>query len=517
MSALLRSMLLLVVLLSIACGHGAVARKAESGPREGQSATPLAPDQVVLRTSDAAIVELRVVFEAGSADDPAGHEGLTYVTVRSMLEGGAGGLSYPERVAQLFPMAAEISGRVDREQIVLVGRVHLDHVAAFYPLFRDVILHPMFERPTFERVRERARASLMQGLRGGDDEQLGKELLQWMLFERQPLGHPALGLSRSLARLTASDLSAQWSRIICAGRVRVAAAGPISPELKEALLRDLSSLRRPECTTSREPTESPRPPRRMWIVEKPSASAVAISVGLPLDVRRGDPDYPALVLAAAYLGQHRTFAGRLMQKIRVDRGMNYGDYAYAEHFEEASGTRFPGPNVARSHQYFSLWLRPLAPEQAQFALRLAVRELSGLLERGMSEQDFARIREFALNYFALFEQTEQMRLGNALDDLFYCGGGRHLNRLLSAFRGLTAERVNEVVARRLKLDALQIAVVAPDGAAFVRQSLASDAATPVYASEKPAPIRDEDREVSRYSLRLSEDRTLVIPVEQVFQ
>ena len=40
-------------------------------------------------------------------------------------------------------------------------------------------------------------------------------------------------------------------------------------------------------------------------------------MGHTIEVTREDEDYAALVLAIAWLGQHRQFVGRLMQSIRA--------------------------------------------------------------------------------------------------------------------------------------------------------------------------------------------------------
>ena len=72
---------------------------------------------------------------------------------------------------------------------------------------------------------------------------------------------------------------------------------------------------------------------RLTMVEKDTRS-VAYSIGFPIDVKRGHPDYPALLVAQAYFGQHRTSGGRLYNRLREIRGLNYGDYAYIEYFPQ---------------------------------------------------------------------------------------------------------------------------------------------------------------------------------------
>jgi zinc protease len=473
-------------------------------------------DQFIVRASESPIVELRLVFDAGSADDPKGREGLSYVMLKSMLEGRAGNLSYSERARALYPMAAMLDGHVGREQSVLSARVHRDHLAGFYPLLRDVLLAPAFDESDVERVRAHALSSLTQDLRGSDDEELGKQALQAMLYEGGPDAHPELGTESGLGALRAGDVAAHFARVLCARRLRVALSGPVSEAFVGDLKRDLATLERPACVAAANARTHVARAARVLIVDKPEAQSIAISFGLASEVTRSHPDYAALTLAAAFLGQHRTFAGLLMRKVREDRGLNYGDYAYAEHFEQDGDSRFPAPNVARKKQYISFWLRPMRPDQAHFALRLALRELGRVVHEGLSEGEFTRIQSFADRYYALFAQTEQERLGNALDDRFYDRPTPHLDTLRAAFRALTREQLNAAIKRHIALDKLQIAIVAPDAQHFAK-ALTQDEPSPIkYSSEKPAEILEEDKAVATYPLGLRDAEVRIVPVAQMF-
>lgn len=494
------------------------------GARGAPAALPLdskargAADRMIVRHSEAPVVELRVVYEAGSADDPSGQEGVTLVTALSMLEGKAGPLSFAERERALFPMAARIDAHVDREQVTFVGRVHRDHLAAFYPLFRDVLVAPAFEAADFDRVRARARSQLTQDLRGADDEALGKEVLAQMLFEGHPYAHPELGTERGLDALTPAHLRAQWSRVLCPRRVRVALSGAVTPALEQAIATDLIAASSGGCEAPRAlPPPSSLGTRRVWIVDKPEAISVAISMGLPIEVTRRHPDFAALALATAYLGQHRTFAGKLMQTMRGDRGLNYGDYAYVEHFVQDGQTRFPRPNVARRQQYFSVWLRPVRVEHARFSLRMALRELERFATDGLSQDDFARIQEFTEAYFALFEQTEQQRLGNALDDRFYGLSTPHLATLRQRIAQLTREEVNAAIRRHIVPSRLQVAMIAPDAAALADGIVKGDPSPISYNVEKPAAILEEDKAIASHPFRLTKEQVNVIPLARLFQ
>ncbi len=517
------------IVLAVACG-GAAVPAAEIPPIDEEpmaeavvAEAMAAPERddlgvldVVEMRSGSPMITLRVAFDAGSAEDPPGREGLTRLAAQAMVEAGAGERSYAEVTEALYPMAGEIGTATDRDQTVFVGRVHRDHLDTFYEIFRDVLLRPRFDARDVERLLSRARTALTMGLRGNDDEELGKQVLQAMLYEGHPYAHPALGTERGLGAIGREDLRAQAGRVFCSGRATIGVAGGYPEGFVDRVRADLEAMRHESCLGRvRLPTVQ-LDGARIWLVDKPDARSVAVSLGVPIDVTRDHEDYAALTLAAAYLGQHRTFAGRLMQKMRGARGLNYGDYAYAEHFVQEGWSRFPRPNISRRQQYFSAWVRPVQPDNAHFAIRMVVRELRQFVREGISPEDFERIRTFVDRYYALYLQTESRRLGFALDDRYYDTPEPWLEGLRAAWRRLTPQQVNAAVRRHLDLSKLQIAIVTADAEAFADR-LASEVESPFRHRGTPSPeVSEEDREIARYRMEIPRDRMTIVPVAEVF-
>lgn len=529
MSAVLRR----AIVAALLCGCGSTASAPPEyppmpGAEESSGAAAVTPlereplrdaPRLVELASESPQVTVRIVFDAGSSDDAAGREGVTALAARLMVEGGAGGMTYAQMSERLFPMAADLDAAVGRDQTVFIGRVHRDHLEAFYEIFRAVLLHPTMAREDFERLRDQATTSLTLELRGSSDEALGKETLQAMLYEGHPYGHPELGTEEALGRLGLDDVRAQRSRVFCAGRATIGLTGGYPADFAERVTRDVASLTSEACVGRRTlPASAETAQARVWIVEKPTASSVAVSMGHTIELTRDDEDYAALVLAIAWLGQHRQFVGRLMQSIRERRGMNYGDYAYPEHFEQDGWGVFPAPNVARRQQYFSIWLRPLRPEQAHFAIRLALWELRSFVEHGLDQAELDRVRSYLTGYYALFLQTESRRLGFALDDVFYGQDTAWLERLRAAWAALTPEQVNAVIRRHIHPERVQMALVAPDGAAL-RSALSSEAPSPITYEGRTMPdeVLAQDREVQGLRIGIPEERIRVLPVAQIFR
>jgi zinc protease len=250
------------------------------------------------------------------------------------------------------------------------------------------------------------------------------------------------------------------------------------------------------------------------LIEKPARS-VAISFGFPIEVRRGHPDFPALLLAASCLGQHRMSSGRLFTSMRQIRGLNYGDYAYIEHFPGGMFTLDPEPNLGRRSQIFEIWIRPVETAQAHFALRLALHELDRSITGGLSQDEFVRTRSFLTKYSRLLLATKQAELGYLIDSRYY-GIPPYPDYLQNALAGLTLDDVNAAIRRHLRCDRLIITAVG-EGMDGFAERLASDAPSPItYTSEKPAAILAEDAAVAARALGVAAESIRIVPINEVF-
>ena len=461
-------------------------------------------------------VTFRLLFRAGSADDPPGKEGLTALTAAVMAEGGTEKLSSAELLRALYPMAAELDVVLDKETVVFSGRCPKEALPRFLPILEDVVLHPRFEPSDFQRLRSRALDAIEKALRTEDDEELAKEALSLVLYAGHPYGHFDGGTVEGLKSITLDDVKAHWRRVFVASRLTVGVAGGYEGDLPARLATDLAAL---PAGTPRAPLPAPaaRGPRFL-LVEKAS-TPTAISMGFTWEVKRGDPDFAALALAVSALGEHRQGpAFRLYRQLREIRGLNYGDYAYAEHFEQASGSAFPAVNHARSHQEFTIWIRPVEPQHRLFAIRAALHETARWARDGLTQEELDRVKRFLAGYLLTFDQTDSRRLGYALDDLFYGLAAPWLPTLRARIASLSLEEVNAAIRRHVDPARLRV-VVATHGAAALASEIRHAAASPItYAVAKPKEVLEADEVIQRFPLgvRGPED-VKVVKVEELFE
>jgi zinc protease len=246
-----------------------------------------------------------------------------------------------------------------------------------------------------------------------------------------------------------------------------------------------------------------------------SSRSTTISLGFPIPVTRSHPDFAALSIARAWLGEHRASSGRLYQRIREARGFNYGDYAYIEAFPRGMFQYVPDPNLARRQQIFEIWIRPVTPDNAHMALRIAVHELSELLANGMSPADFERTRDYLMKNVFVMTARQDDQLGYGLDSQWY-GIGEFTETMRKALGALTVDRVNAAIRQYWSATDLSIVIVTRD-AQRLKERLAADVVSPVtYDGDKPATLLEEDQRLSALRLGIVAERVRITPAAEVF-
>ncbi len=475
-----------------------------------------AEPRVVQLPGKSPLVTLRFVFTTGSAADPADKPGVAHLTGELLGGGGTKDLTYKQIVDAMYPMATSVEVYSDKEMTTFVGETHVDNLNKFYGLMRDMILHPGWRAADFERVRDDSVNALRVSLRGNNDEELGKEELYSVIYRGGPYGHENLGTISALQKMTIADLQAFYGRHYTQANLIIGVAGGYPPDFLTRVKSDFASLPAgPADRFDELPPPSVIPHNRVTLVKKDTRS-VAWSLGYPIDVKRGDPDFPALLVMQSWLGQHRDSGGRLFSRMRELRGLNYGDYAYIEHFPQG-GSRFePPPNVARHQQIFQIWIRPVEPPNAVFALRLAIFELNNIVRNGIPPAEFERTRSFLSKYVNLLTKTKSAELGYAIDSEYY-GIPNYNEYIKSALAKLTAEDVNAAIQRHLRAENLEIVGVAKDTEAITTALTGGDPSPMHYNSTKPQDVLDEDKIVERWPLHLRKEDVTVVPVASVFE
>ncbi len=492
------------------------------------TAVPLPPPgpvgPVLLSPSTQPLVAIQLRFRTGSVDDPDGQAGITALAAEVMFEGGTEALTSQQVREALFPYAADWGVRVDKEQTTFAIRVHRDGLEKVTGLLTDALTHPRWDPAEFARLRDAAVNDIEKRLRQGDDENLGKEALSELMFAGHRYAWLTPGHVGDLRKLTLPAVRAHAAQVFTRDRLSIGIAGGYPADLQARLTAALELL---PATGAPAPVLTRAVPQRprFLLVEKQTDS-MAISIGMPWALGRGDADWAAMSVARSAFGEHRQFNGRLMQRLREMRGLNYGDYAYLEAFVQEGG-QAPTAQTgrARRQQAFSIWLRPVQNENALFALRAALYELQRSVgPEPFTDEEVARTRSFLEGYLLLFAQTDARKLGYALDDQFL-GVKEFLSRWRASVPAVTAVQANEAWRRWVQPDDVQGVIVTPDAAALKKAILSNEPSLIHYPEnaqgkprEVPKAVSDVDAVIAAFPLvARGEADVRIVKVSQLFE
>ncbi len=469
---------------------------------------------VLLPVKNDPTVNVRIWFKVGSQNDPEGKEGLTALTAQMIGDASTAANSYEAIIEKLYPLAAWYAASSSMEMTVVSGRTHRDNIEDFYPLLRDAVLKPAFLDADLERLRSESLNYLENVLRYANDEELGKAVLYDDIFAGTPYRKPAATVA-SLKSITMEDIKAHYAKHFTRDNLVIGLGGSYDEALLTRVRTDLATL--PAGAPPEVPPPAPAPVKGLsvTIVEK-DAPATALSMGFPIDILRGSKEWYALAVANSWLGEHRNSSSHLYQVIREERGLNYGDYSYIEHYPNGGMRSKPPQNVSRRRQIFEIWIRPVPNPTRHFALRAALREFKELVDNGLTEGAFTLTRNFLRKYVLHYAPTTMERLGYALDDKFYGIDGSHLEMFRKTMDGLTVADVNAAIKKYWRFGDMHVAVVTNDAAGF-RDALVNDTPSPItYATPKPAGVLDEDKAIQAFPLKVSPEKITIVKVEELF-
>lgn len=485
--------------------------------------TGIGQQLIELKQPNSNKIIIKLMFRNGSVSDPVGKEGLTATTANLITAGGTANMTSKEIREFIYPMAASYSSDVDKEVSIFTFSVHKDFAEKLYPVIRGLMLTPSFTEEDFKRVKSNQQNYVDQVIRSSSDEDYSKMLLEDQLFRGTRYQHMVLGKTSGVSSITLDDVKIHFKNFFTRKNVTIGIAGNYTPAFLARLKTDVGKLS--NFTPRPSPNVKANTPNGVVveIISKPDALGSAIFTGAPLAITRSSNDFAALMVANSYLGEHRKSYGKLYDKIRDIRSMNYGNYSYIEWYENGGGNMLPQAGVPRSANYFSMWIRPVQIAEglkkqytelsdinvghAAFALRLAVREMDMLVKNGMTKKDFEATRQFLRSYNKLYIQTPSSQLGFLLDSKFY-GRKDYIKEMDALLAKLTVADVNRALKKYLQTQNMYVTIVTDDSeAAALKQVLENN--TPVEMSYSnlvkeglPQKVKDEDAEIANYKMNV---------------
>jgi zinc protease len=404
----------------------------------------------------------------GSTSDPAGKEGLASLTADAVTDGGyrsGATIVTKERLAEMtipWGSGARPTAFASSRSTTFFFTAPREVMAQYVrDVLRPLLSEPVFEAEEIDRLKNE-RMTAISSMRTTNLENFGLAAIDQYVLSGTRFEHNNIGAESSIPRITRDDVIRFYrdfyrpENIIIGVSTNDAQIVQQVTEAVRAINRDAGAPS-PQVASA---TPASFTGREALVIEEPNAPAASIHIGFPYQVNRNHPDFWPLYVANVWLGTHRDSFGQLYQKIREERGYNYGDYSYTEYWSGRPFSLFQLFNQPREQQYFSIWIRPVKHEHAVHMMKAATYELDQMIRSGLTAEDVAGAKNKARVLYLNLGETVARLISARVDDAFYGAADRgFLDTYLQNVDRVTADQVNAAIRRHLQTANLKYVVV----------------------------------------------------------
>ncbi|MEM9795990.1 MAG: pitrilysin family protein [Pseudomonadota bacterium] len=262
-------------------------------------------------------VAFDIRFKGGANLDAPGKRGATNLMMAT-LEEGAGDRDSRAFAEASEALAARFGFDTYNDSVSITAEVLTENRDDALSLLRDAILLPRFDEADVARVRDQVLAVIAQDER--DPQEIAGRTMNALAFPEHPYGSALEGTRETVSALTPDDLREAHGTALTRDRVYVGVTGDITAaELGPLLDKLLGGL--PESGSAEVDAAGYALDGGITVVDFPSPQSVVLfgHEGIPRD----DDDFFAAYVLNHIIGG-RGFASRLMEEVRVERGLTYG-------------------------------------------------------------------------------------------------------------------------------------------------------------------------------------------------
>jgi zinc protease len=384
------------------------------------------------------LVSIELLIDAGSRRDPAGKEGLAYLTAQGLLLGTKKHQEV-EINEKLDYMGASLEVSVGRDYTKMNLRVLKKDLTEGFDLFLETITEPSFPEEKFHReVRETVAAIQSSEER---PEVVAERAFRKKLFLDSPYSHPVEGTKVSLGRIKREDMVTFRSSYYRPNISIFTIVGDVTvKEVQDRIVPKLSAWHHGSVAAEHFSTTFARGPETVKIDRDISQANIIIG---HQGIRRDNPDFYALTVMNYILGGGG-FGSRLMDEIRVKRGLAY---SVASFFD-----------AGKYRGSFQIVLQT-KNASAREAISLALEQMKRMQQQLVSQQELERAKKYLTGSFPLRLDT-QRELVDFLGRMEYYGLGLdYPERYRSLINSVGREEVLRVAREYLQPDKYILAVV----------------------------------------------------------
>jgi len=394
-------------------------------------------------TSTTPAVAISLAVQAGSASDPDGAPGATWLLSR-VIDRGTATRPAAAIAEELDSRGISLTVTLTRHSFTLVCTCLSEDFEPVLGLLGDMLMAPSFPE---EEVATR-KGEVITAIRQ-DDDNPAVRALETLMAHLYPGGHPygrrTKGSIEIVEALTRADLARQHATRFAPTELRVVMVGDVdSTRANETAARVFGPWRKPAPPPLSLPPVVPATRRERVVIPMMNKAQADIAYGFTTIARR-DPAYYAFWLMNNVFGQY-ALGGRLGDSIRERQGMAY----YVSSSLDANVAE--GPLTIRAG---------VGPGNVDRAIASIDHEITALVRDGITQKELDDSRRYLIGSIPRALETNAA-IANFLQTEEFFGLGLDYDvRLPDLLTAVTLDEANAAARRALDPERATVVVAGP--------------------------------------------------------
>lgn len=385
------------------------------------------------------LVRGSALIRGGARNVPANKAGLASIYSQAWRTGGTATKTGDELDQFLESRAAGVETGADGDSSNVSFNVLKEDLDAVYPIWVDLLRNPQFRQEKIDLAKTQANTAIS---RRNDDPSsiVGREANKLGYGPNSPYARQTE--YATIASITRDDLLAFHKQTVHPNNIILSFIGDFDSAKMEKRLRDsFGSWPRGPQVPKPDPAITAAKPG-LYFVAKDDVTQANISMVAP-GVERSNPDYYAIqVMNEIFSGG---FSGRLMQRLRSQRGLTYG----------------VGGGIGANWDYPGLFRVGMATKSstALESVEALKNEVARLGTDPVTDAELSLAKESILSSFVFTMDTREKALAQQVRLEFYGFPADYYTKFPAAIDKVTAADVARVAKKYTNADQLAMLVV----------------------------------------------------------
>ncbi len=384
------------------------------------------------------LVNTQIVFTNSGSITDTKKAGLAKFCAKILNEGtkklGSNGFA-----DKLESRAIHISASTGTETFVLETSSLKDEFANASKFLSQLLQDPNYSDSSLSKVQTMTIGSLSR--KENDFDYVASNELKKLLFSNTPLAQPSSGTVQSVKSITLDDVKAFIKEHLVLSRAIVVVGGDANLAMvKKNIAKVLNTLPKGKSEPLEHFTANDKP--KDSILKRDTKQAY-IYFGSPYNMAVNDADYYKARVATFILGTGG-FGSRLMEEIRVKRGLAYSAYAHV--------------HVSKSSSYLTGYLQTKI-ETMDEAKKTVIQVISKFVKDGVTEDELDQTKKFLLGSEPLRVETMSQRLQRTFMDYYKGFPLNHSEQELKKIKKLKLKDLNAFIKKHTEILEQSFAIV----------------------------------------------------------